>query len=265
LDLLPLLLVLFLLTLVVIAIVQRFVGVATVHDYERGLHFVRGKFVGLTDTGIRYYLKPTTEIHILDVRPQSMTIEGQEVLTSDRVALKISLVARYAIGDPAAFVMSDNAAARTMYLDIQLGLREVVADRTVDQILAARSTIGPEVLAAVAPQVVSIGIELLAVEVRDVMVPSDLKRAFAAVVAARHEGAAALERARGETAALRSLANAGRMVGENPGLLSLRVVQELSAGSGNTILFGMDGAVSAPVASTGRSRRTRASSANDEA
>jgi regulator of protease activity HflC (stomatin/prohibitin superfamily) len=249
----------------VIAVVQRVAGVAIVHDYERGLHFVRGKFVGLTDTGITYYFKPATEIRILDVRPRSMTIEGQEVLTSDRVALKISLVARYAIGDPAAFVMSDDDAARTMYLDIQLGLREVVADRTVDEILAARSTIGPEVLAAVAPQVVSIGIELLAVEVRDVMVPSDLKRAFAAVVAARHEGAAALERARGETAALRSLANAGRMVGENPGLLSLRVVQEVAAGTGNTIMFSMDGPVSAPVAAASRARRGRTAARADEA
>jgi regulator of protease activity HflC (stomatin/prohibitin superfamily) len=157
------------------------------------------------------------------------------------VALKLSLVARYVVGDAAAYVLSDSASGRTMYLDIQLGLREVVAGKTVDEILAARTTIGPEILALVAPQVMTIGIELTAVEVRDVMVPSDLKRAFAAVVAARHDGAAALERARGETAALRSLANAGRMVGDNPGLLSLRVVQELSARSGNTVVLGLDG------------------------
>jgi regulator of protease activity HflC (stomatin/prohibitin superfamily) len=186
-----------------------------------------------------------------------MTIEGQEVMTSDRVALKISLVSRSVIGDAAAYVLSDSAAARTMYLSIQLGLREVVASRTVDEILAARTTIGPEILELVAPQVVSIGIELTAVEVRDVMVPSDLKRAFAAVVAARQEGAAALERARGETAALRSLANAGRLVSDNPGLLSLRVVQELSARGGNSIVLGLDGAGSAGTAVTGGATRGR--------
>jgi regulator of protease activity HflC (stomatin/prohibitin superfamily) len=240
-DLVPLLLLILVVAIVIAVVVSQFIGSITIHEYERGVRFVRGKFTGLADTGTSYFFKPTTEIRVLDVRPTSMTIEGQEVMTSDGVALKMSLVARYVVGDAAAYVMSDSASGRTMYLDIQLGLREVVAGKTVDEILAARTTIGPEILALVAPQVMTIGIELTAVEVRDVMVPSDLKRAFAAVVAARHDGAAALERARGETAALRSLANAGRMVGDNPGLLSLRVVQELSAKSGNTVVLGLDG------------------------
>ena len=259
-DLVPLLLLILVIVVLVATLASRFIGSVTIHEYERGLRFVRGKFTGLADAGTVYYLKPSTEIRVLDVRPTSMTIEGQEVMTSDGVALKISLVARYVVGDAAAYVMSDSASGRTMYLDIQLGLREVVAGKTVDEILAARTTIGPEILALVAPQVMTIGIELTAVEVRDVMVPSDLKRAFAAVVAARHDGAAALERARGETAALRSLANAGRMVGDNPGLLSLRVVQELSAKSGNTVVLGLDGSgVAMNATQVTRPRRGRGS------
>jgi regulator of protease activity HflC (stomatin/prohibitin superfamily) len=258
-DVVPLLLLLLVIVVLLATLAAQFIGSTTIHDYERGLRFVRGRFTGLADAGVVYYLKPTTQLHILDVRPTSISIEGQEVMSADGVALKISLVARYVIGDAAAYVMSDSAAGRTMYLDIQLGLREVVASKTVDDILAARTTIGPEVLALVAPQVMTIGIELTAVEVRDVMLPADLKRAFAAVLAARHEGAAALERARGETAALRSLANAGRMVADNPGLLSLRVVQELSAKGGNTVVLGLDGSANAsalpPVA---RGRRTAA-------
>lgn len=259
-DLVPLLLLILVIVVLIATLASRFIGSVTIHEYERGLRFVRGRFTGLADAGTIYYLKPSTEIRVLDVRPTSMTIEGQEVMTSDGVALKISLVARYVVGDAAAYVMSDSASGRTMYLDIQLGLREVVAGKTVDEILAARTTIGPEILALVAPQVMTIGIELTAVEVRDVMVPSDLKRAFAAVVAARHDGAAALERARGETAALRSLANAGRMVGDNPGLLSLRVVQELSAKSGNTVVLGLDGSgVAMNATKVTRPRRGRGS------
>jgi len=258
-DLVPLLLLILVIVVLVATLASRFIGSVTIHEYERGLRFVRGRFTGLADAGTVYYFKPSTEIRVLDVRPTSMTIEGQEVMTSDGVALKISLVARYVVGDAAAYVMSDSASGRTMYLDIQLGLREVVAGKTVDEILAARTTIGPEILALVAPQVMTIGIELTAVEVRDVMVPSDLKRAFAAVVAARHDGAAALERARGETAALRSLANAGRMVGDNPGLLSLRVVQELSARSGNTVVLGLDGSAGVNATHVTRPRRARGS------
>jgi len=257
-----------LIVLIVALVVSRIVGWTTIHEYERGLRFVRGRFVGLVDAGTATYFRPTTEIRVLDIRPASMTIDGQEVMTSDGVALKISLVARSVIGDPAAWLLSDADASRTMYLDIQLGLREVVAGRTAEEILAARTTIGPDILALVAPQVVTIGIELLAVEVRDVMVPADLKRAFAAVVAARREGAAALERARGETAALRGLANAGRMATDNPGLLSLRVVQELSRG-GNTIMLGLpDGTAAAAAAGQAPRRgrgRARAVTDDDEA
>jgi hypothetical protein len=83
------------------------------------------------------------------------------------------------------------------------------------------------------------------------------------VIAARHEGAAALERARGETAALRSLANAGRMVGDNPGLLSLRVVQELSARGGNTVVLGLDGST-ATLPGVARPRRARTSGSTEE-
>lgn len=253
----------FLLLVVFVAIVALivgwlFVGSVTVLEYQRGLRFTRGKFTGLVDAGTTYYIKSTTTIRILDVRPTATTVEGQEVLTSDRVALKISLVARYVIGDAAAYVLSDAAADRSLYLYLQLGLREIVAGRSVDEILAARTTIGPEILEVVAPKVMPIGIELTSVDVRDIMVPADLKRAFTAVIAARHEGVAALERARGETAALRSLANAGRMVGDNPGLLSLRVVQELAAKSGNTIMIGLDGAAPAAGAASARSRRARA-------
>jgi regulator of protease activity HflC (stomatin/prohibitin superfamily) len=259
-DLIPLLLLVFVIAIIV-SVAARLIGSTTVHEYERGVRFVRGRFVGLADAGTAYFLRPTTEIRVLDVRPTSMTIEGQEVMTSDGVALKISLVARYVIGDAAAYVLADSASGRTMYLDIQLGLREVVAGKTIEEILAARSTIGPEILALVAPQVMTIGIELTAVEVRDVMVPAELKRAFAAVLAARHEGVASLERARGETAALRSLANAGRMVADNPGLLSLRVVQELSARSGNTVVLGLDGSGVSATNATGvtRARQPRKS------
>ena len=78
---------------------------------------------------------------------------------------------------------------------------------------------------------------------------------------ARHEGVAALERARGETAALRSLANAGRLVNDNPGVLSLRVVQELAAGKGNTIVLGLGAGTAGAVSAAAGVRRSRGASA----
>ena len=233
-----------LLVVAVAVVIVREVRVVTIHDYERGLRFRRGRLAGLVDPGVHVTFGPLTEVRPLDARPSMVPVEGQEVLTADGVAAKISLVARYEVGDPVAAFTRDTSYARTIYLLLQLGLRDVVTRRTLDQTLADRRELGPEIRDAVASRLADLGVELLEVQVRDVMLPGELKRAFSSVVAARKEGEAALERARSETAALRSLANAGRTVGDNPGLLQLRILQELGASSGNTVVFGApDGAV----------------------
>jgi regulator of protease activity HflC (stomatin/prohibitin superfamily) len=228
--------------LVVLAVVVavRSIRVTTIHDYERGLRFRQGKLVGLVEPGVHVTVGPLTEIRGLDVRPAMVPVEGQEILTADGVAAKVSLVARYVVGDPVAAVTRDADFRRTTYLLLQLGLRSAVTRRTLDESLAARAELGPEVRDAVAGRLAAIGVELLDVEVRDVMLPGELKRAFASVIAARKDGEASLERARAETAALRGLANAGRTLVDNPGLLQLRILQEVGASSGNTIVFGAD-------------------------
>lgn len=219
------------------------VRVVTVHDFERGLRYRQGRFTGLVDPGTHFTLPPYTEVRVLDGRPSSLTIEGQEVLTSDGVSLKVSLVARYVVGDPVAAVTNDQSFGRAMHLELQLGLREVVAGATVDQLLASRATLGAAVLERTATNLARIGIELLRCDIRDLMVPGELKRVFAGVVAARKEGEASLERVRSETAALRNLANAGRLVEDNPGLLQLRLLQQVGGSSGNTVMLTMpDGA-----------------------
>jgi regulator of protease activity HflC (stomatin/prohibitin superfamily) len=238
-----------LLAVLAVAVVVREVHVVTVHDYERGLRFQRGRLAGLVDPGTHLTFGPLSEIRPMDLRPTMLPIEGQEVLTADGIAAKISLVVRYEVGDPVAAITRDTAFTRTLYLWLQLALRDVVTRRTLDETLAARRELGAEIREAVADRAAALGVELLDVEVRDVMLPGELKRAYAAVPAARKEGEAALERARAETAALRSLANAGRTVADNPGLLQLRILQELGASSGNTVVFG---APDGQVATRGR-------------
>jgi regulator of protease activity HflC (stomatin/prohibitin superfamily) len=237
------LLVILLFVVVIALLVRPIVAIVTVHDYQRGLRYRRGRFSGLVDPGIHYVLRPFSEIFILDGRPTFLTLEGQEILTADVVPIKVSLAARYVVGDPVAAVTGEQSYALAMRLELQLGLREALAGRTADQLLADRAAIGPAVLERTASRLARMGIELLSVEVRDLMVSGELKRAFAGVVTARKEGEAALERARGETASLRNLANAGRMVEDNPGLLQIRMLQQLGASPGSSVVLTMpDGA-----------------------
>jgi len=233
---------LLLIVVIVVAILVRpIVRVVTVYDYQRGLRYRMGRFSGLAETGPHVSFRGFNEIRVLDGRPTSLTVPGQEILSSDGVALKVSLTAHYVLADPIAAVTGDQDFLRALYVALQTGLRDSISGRSADDILATRGEIGPATGAAIASDLARIGVELLGVDVRDVMVPGDLKRAFAGVVAARREGEAALERSRGETAALRTLANASRLVEDNPALLQLRVLQQLEASSGNTVVLGWPG------------------------
>lgn len=256
-DLLLALLAIVAIAVLVVAALRAVTQLTVVHEHERGLRYRQGRLTGLVGAGAYFGLRPFSEVRVLDVRPAFVLVEGQEVLTADGVAAKLSLAARHVVADAAAAITRDADYRRTMYLHLQLALRDAVARRTLDEVLAARREIGPEVREACAGPLAAIGLELLEVEVRDVMLPGELKRAFASVLAARKEGEAALERARAETASLRSLANAGRMLDDNPGLLQLRILQELGESSGNTVVFGAPDAGSV-AAATSRSPRSRA-------
>lgn len=242
-----LIIIVLLIVLIAAILVRPVVTVAMIHDYQRGVRYRQGRLVGLLDPGTHIAIRPFTEIQVIDGRPTSMTVPGQEILTADGVALRVSLTARYVVADPVAAMTNDQSYVSALYTALHAGLREALAGRTADEVLGTRADIGPAVGGAVASEIARIGVELLGVDVRDVMVPAELKRAFAGIVAARREGEAAIERARGETAALRSLANAGRMVEDNPGLLQLRILQQLGGSSGNTIMLGMPGAAGRPA------------------
>jgi regulator of protease activity HflC (stomatin/prohibitin superfamily) len=232
---------------VLAAVVAELLGIVVVHDHERGLRYSRGRLKGLLDPGSYISLRPVSEIRVFDIRPTFVTIDGQDILTADGVNLRISLVARYLVGDPAAAVGGDQDYRRALYFILQLGLREALAGRTADEVLVARAELGPAVKERTAGALARLGVELLSVDIRDLMLPGELKRAFAGVVAARKEGEIALERARGETAALRNLANAARMLEDHPGLVQLRLLQEIGGSSGNTVVVGMPDAATSPT------------------
>jgi len=156
----------------------------------------------------------------------------------------VSLLANYEVTDAAVATNRVQSYLQGIYSAIQVALREEVAGLTIEQLLTARSELGNKVHERAVPSVADFGVALRSVELRDVMLPGDLKRAFAQEVVARKEGAAILEKARGETAALRNLANAARLIEDNPALYQLRVLQQIGASTGNTIVLGQSDLVS---------------------
>jgi regulator of protease activity HflC (stomatin/prohibitin superfamily) len=228
------------LVLIVLAVVVSLVLRRTIiYEYQRGLKYVKGRFKGILTPGQYYYMPLLTKIDSVDVRLRLQPIGGQEVLTSDAVALKVSLVASYEIVDPVKAVISTQDYEAVLHSSLQLALRSIIGAAPIDQVLEKRGEFGPKLMETCAPQAKALGLHLVSADVRDIMFPGVLKQTFAQVARARQEGMAALERARGETAALRNLANAARMIEKNPVLLQLRFLQTVSESSGNTFVLGV--------------------------
>ena len=236
----------------VIAIVALALGLAQLTKFRRaflvpegyaGLLYYKGKFVEVLLAGqhIRWGRKFT--LGVSDLRKTSLVVAGQEILSADNVSLKVSLLVTYQVNDPAKAAHETQNWQGDLHNAAQVALRKVVGSVAVEALLSQRLDVGAQLVALVQPEATKIGITVHAVEVRDVMLPAELKRAFADVLKARQEGQAALERARGESASLRNLANAARVLEGNPALMNLRLMQSLTAAqkAGNTLVLGMPG------------------------
>lgn len=211
----------------------------TVFEYERGLKYAEGRFQGVLPPG-QYWtgLFSSTTIRKVDVRPQYVSVPGQAILTRDGVGLKVSLTAVYEVSDPAVAINQVSNYQQALYLVVQNGLRAVVSAIAIDDLTASQAELSSQLLLASAPKVSAFGLRLSEVSVKDIMLPGDLKKLYAQVVQARQEGKAQLERARGEAAALRSLANAARLVNDHPNLLKLRTLQAVENSSGHSFVIG---------------------------
>ena len=208
-----------------------------IQETEFALHYRDGVFVEQLPPGARWSLPFRDEITRIDKRAQINVLSGQEILTQDRIAVKISLTMTYAPTDPVKLM------GQTLHPDMaldeaaRLALREAVAALTLDALLEARSDLGDAIREALQDQADALGYTLSAVALRDIMLPNNLKRAYASVLEAQKDSERRLEQARGEQAVMRSLANAAKTLEKNPALVQARMLQALDAG-GNTIHFG---------------------------
>jgi regulator of protease activity HflC (stomatin/prohibitin superfamily) len=206
-----------------------------------GLLYKHGKFVELLAAGRHSRWGRGFTLAPQDLRKATILSPGQEVLTADNVSLKASLLIAFQVTDPVKAAHGVQHWHSELYNAAQLGLRTVVGRVPVETLLTQRAEAAPQLLALVHPEAAQFGVSVHSVEIKDVMFPAELKRAFAEVLKAKQEGQAALERARGESAALRNLANAARVLEGNPALMNLRLLQSLTAAqnSGNTLVLGV--------------------------
>ena len=213
-----------------------------IYDYQRGVLYRRGRRVRTLEAGVYWLVRAISSIVTVDVRSRVAVVAGQEILTADSVPLRVSVTLRYRVTRPEEAIETAASFTETLHAETQLVLRDLVAAVGAEQILPERERLAEGLQVGLAPRAAVLGLTLEHVGIRDVTFPPPLKQLFAQVIEARQASQAALERARGETAVLRHLANTARLLEGNPALVTLRTLDAAAHGRG-TIVIGMPSGV----------------------
>lgn len=212
-----------------------------VYDYESALLYREGRFVSLLKPGrYRFLWNDEVKVEKVSLRIVSEVLNGQEILTSDKVAVRLSLIAKYVVKDPVLAVNTVESYSDQLYQDLQLALRSAIAARDTERILEARNELSDELKATVAPQAWEYGVELKKVGIRDIVLPGRVRDVFMQEVEADRAGRAELIKARHEVAAARARANTAKILTENPAVMRLQEMEalvKLAGKQGNVIML----------------------------
>lgn len=208
----------------------------TVREHERGLLYQKGQLVKVLEPGRLSLWQPTSaryEVRMVDVRSVQANLASQELMTRDKVSLRLSLTVEYTVVDPAAAEHVTQNVRDSVYLLVQLASRDFVARQTLDELLSGRETMSEFLLAEAAPKARAFGVRVDRVGVKDVMLPGEMKQLLNRVIEAEKAAAANVILRREEVAATRSLANTAKVMAENPILLRLKELESLKEIAGN--------------------------------
>jgi regulator of protease activity HflC (stomatin/prohibitin superfamily) len=200
-----------------------------VEAYEKGLRFRNGRFVEVLEAG-RYRvarLFAKEEIRKIDFRLRTVILQGQEMLTLDKVTIRVTMLAKMRVTDPVAAILKVDDYVAQLYGDVQLALRDAVGALELDAAIGQKGRLGEQVVLAARDKALAYGVELVDAGVRDVILPGDMKAILNQVMEAKKKAEAALILRREEVAATRSLANTAEMLARNPALMKLKELEAL--------------------------------------
>lgn len=194
-----------------------------------GLLFLDGKYIKNVEPGVYLYWRAGGQIalDVLDTRVQQVDVSGQEILTKDRVSLRLTLSCSYKISDPLAAKSKVANYSDYLYKEVQFGIREAVSVRTLDELLAEKDALNGVVLEYVKEKFAAIGIEVKTIGVKDIILPGDMREMMNKVIEAKKLAEANQIKRREETAATRSLLNTAKLMESNPTLMRLKELETL--------------------------------------
>jgi regulator of protease activity HflC (stomatin/prohibitin superfamily) len=204
-----------------------FVRSYTVESYEKAVLMVDGKYVQKLGAGMYYWWKNNISIVVgkADVRMQQAELNGQEILTKDKAALRINAWAQYRVTDIEKALLQNKEYERQLYVAFQNALREYVAMLSFDELLQKKEGIVPYVMQSVKAAASEFGVEVNGFGIRDIILPGDVKEIMNQVLVAEKKAQANIIMRREETASTRSLLNTAKLMEENAMLWKLKEME----------------------------------------
>jgi regulator of protease activity HflC (stomatin/prohibitin superfamily) len=228
------------------AMADRVLDTFAVEQGHVGVLFEDGNYVETLPPGKYAFWKNVakTALAPVDLRETMLDIGGQEIMTADKVTLRLNAVVAYRVADAHKALSVTDDARQALYREAQLALRAVIGQRELDRFLADKDALANELEAIVRQRVAGLGLEVISLGIRDVILPGDMKELMNKVTEAKKAAEANLIVRREETAAMRSQANTAKLLEGNPTLMRLReleVLERVAAGGKLNVVLGDKG------------------------
>jgi regulator of protease activity HflC (stomatin/prohibitin superfamily) len=198
-----------------------------VENNKKGILFVDDKLQKVLDSGKYRYWKGTKSVNIqkVDLRQQQLEINGQDILTKDKVGIRVNLFCQYKIVDIEKVALEINNFENQFYVLLQLILREYIGTMTLDEILSKKEEIGAFMLANIKEQSEKFGLEVMFAGIKDIILPGEIRDIMNQVLIAEKKAQANIITRREETASTRSLLNTAKLMEENEVLFRLKELE----------------------------------------
>jgi regulator of protease activity HflC (stomatin/prohibitin superfamily) len=224
----------------------RILDTYTVERGHAGVLFEDGTYTETLPPGRYAFWKNMAKVELIpvDLREVMLDIGGQEIMTADKVSLRLNAVVTYRVADAHKAVTTTDDVRQALYRELQLALRAIVGARELDQFLTDKDAVARELEETVRGRVAALGLEVVSAGIRDVILPGDMKNLMNKVMEAKKAAEANLIARREETAAMRSQANTAKILQDNPTLMRLReleVLERVAAGGKLQVVLGEKG------------------------
>lgn len=214
--------------------------IRVVKQYQKGVMLTLGKFSGVKEPGVRLVFPGLQSMLLVDIRTKTVDVPNQEVVTKDNIPVQINAVVYYRIKDVAKATLEVEDYRYAVAQLAQTTMRNAVGERSLNDLLQKREEVADSIEKVLDVKTDPWGIDVQILELKDVLIPDDLKRTIAKVAEAEREKQAVIINSEGDKEAANNLAEAARMLGSVPGAMHLRTLQsinDISSDQSNTTIW----------------------------